>query len=215
MRLRYLLVYVVFLMILFLERFEYEDPPRGEAGLKEWGDAFYKKHPFPLYAIVLTTKSDSEVASFVQANHTELAGISGEQCCFIYFSDIKKIDNLVDDFDIDGHQTWVYEIAKGLDIPYECIPGILFFERIDYGQYIYISLKDKSKSQIIDLVRRIFGYISRSSSSNPYIRLKEFANSSLATSDPCTLLERNAIALKSGKKAFEVVNIIFDRFFPS
>jgi hypothetical protein len=113
--------------------------PQNIDQLKGWWDDFAAKYSYPLYAIMLASEADSEAANFFQNHLRELSDLSGEDCCFIYFRDLDRANRL-EPFVYSEHAKWLYQLTKLLGIDNDELPCIVFCERIDSGNYLYMNL---------------------------------------------------------------------------
>jgi hypothetical protein len=141
--------------------------------IEGWWREFHEKVNYPLYGTILADKSDIEVAKFAQNYLTELDTISGKDCCFIYFRDLSRAKDLLP-FDFSEHAQRVYPLAKLIGVDFKKFPCFLFFEVIDSGQYVYISLAGRSQQEIIALARQIFDHIGCRENSEPLTQLRTF-----------------------------------------
>lgn len=179
MRFSYFLAAGIFLLLLFLEEEEekreyYEHVPQDVDELKKWANEFHKRVNYPLYGIVLAGRDDVEALSCVQDHHTDLAQISGQDCCFIYFRDLKKAKDFANFLHSRDQADWASQIVNLVGISDRQLPGFLFFKRIDSGKYMYISLKGLSKQKILVLAREMFEYVRRGKSADQLTKLKGF-----------------------------------------
>lgn len=169
----------IFLLLLFLEEEEekreyYEHVPQNVDELKKWANDFHKRVNSPLYGIVLAGKDDFEALSFVQNHHTDLKDISGQDCCFIYFRNLKKAKDFANFLHSRDQAEWAHQIVNLVGISDRQLPGFLFGERIDSGKYVYISLKGLSQQEILDLAREMFEYVRRGKSADQLTKFKGF-----------------------------------------
>jgi hypothetical protein len=141
--------------------------------IKTWWQKFKERLDYPLYCIILADSSDTEVASFMEKNLSELDAISGRDCCFIYFRDLEKAKSLAS-FNFQEHVRRVYPLMKFLDLQSSWLPCILFFEQLGEGDYVYISLANLSQQEIMALVRQIFDHLRKRKKSTPLAKLKRF-----------------------------------------
>jgi hypothetical protein len=151
----------------------YDKVPRNIDELTEYWTSFKQSSQYPLYALILASQADEEVVSLVSNHRAELAEISGENCCFIYFRDLERAKMLTP-FDYAEHAQWVYPLVRLINLDLGTLPCILFFEDILSGNYAYIGLKGKSVSEIIHLTRELFGYIKQHSRRRNLNALRSF-----------------------------------------
>src|SRR5260370_6423426 len=161
-----------------------------------WWQKFQAKSIYPLYCIVLGSKTDNEVALLVQNHLAELDAISGDDCCFIFFRNLKRARNL-SPFQYSEHARRVYPLAKFVGIDFSMLPCFLFFEQIDSGKYVHISLAGQSEQEIIVLVRTIFDFIRQRKTVSQLTRLKSFKHSQTLKITRKALVE-NAIQIGKG-----------------
>jgi len=112
----------------------YSEIPSDEDELNKWWERFYDRFKYPFYGIIMATNSDSEVVSLIKNHRDEIAEISGKECCFVYFRDIRMAQELTP-HQFSEHAKWVYPLAKIIGIDYGNLPCLLFFEQIISGEY--------------------------------------------------------------------------------
>ncbi|HEY5002832.1 MAG TPA: hypothetical protein VII61_06755 [Ktedonobacteraceae bacterium] len=138
-----------------------------------WWENFQKRFDYPLYAILLVGGTDIQGVEILVNYRSELDMISDKDCCFIYFRNMNKFKTLAP-FDASEHIKLVYSLARFVNLSYDHLPCILFFEQIDSGQYIHISLAGYSEQAIINLIRDIFGFLQQRKNRSQFDQLKRF-----------------------------------------
>lgn len=165
--------------------------------IEEYWALFRRRYTYPLYAIFLATEADIEIVTLITHYRSEIAEMSGEDCCFVYFRDIEKAKNLIP-FSFSEHARRIYPLARLLEIDIDLIPSILFFENLFAGEYVLFDLRDKSVNEIIELQRHLFSYLRQRSRGrplkNPLRYLKSFARARRVSVTRDTLI-RNAVQL--------------------
>lgn len=121
---------------------------------------------FPLYAVFLATKLDTDVVSFVQSSRSELAELSGKTCCLVYFRESSRAEKL-SPWDYSEHEKMVHPVARLIGIEPVELPCVVFFERITSGKYVRVPLRDVSRSDMPSVMRDVFMRIG-SDDHNPF-----------------------------------------------
>lgn len=170
------------------EEYYSSDIPSTKEELGNWWGKFYSQHPYPLYAVVLGSTADQEIVSLVENHRSELAQLSGNSCCFVYFRHTDAAKNS-QPFLFSEHFQWVYPLVKLVDIEYDALPCILFFEHIDSGEYVYITVKDKSHQGIIHVLRETFQYIRKTNQAQPLNTLRRYKRAKILSLKGRVLLE--------------------------
>ncbi|MCC6446122.1 MAG: hypothetical protein IT210_22050 [Armatimonadetes bacterium] len=147
--------------------------PDEEAELAAWWEEFRARADYPCYGIVLAARSDAEAVALAERHREELAWLSGDHCCFIFFRNLSAARNL-EPFRFEEQEEWVYPLSRLLNLDMRELPCFLFFERIDSGDYLLFSLKGKSVPEIISLAREMFETACRQEPEETFAVLKRF-----------------------------------------
>jgi len=122
---------------------------------------------------VLADTSDTEVALLLQNHLVEIDVITGKECCFVYFRNLDEAKNF-SIFNFSEHSRQVYSFARFLGIDTSKFPCLVFFNQVNSGEYILMSLAGQSHQEIIQFTRQIFDYLYKHKGSNPLNQLKKF-----------------------------------------
>lgn len=159
------------------------DPPEPWDGLdgskddiKEWWQDFQSKYRYPLYCIVLASATDTEAVQLLLNHNGELDQISGSDCCFIFFRDMSRRKNF-EPYIYSEYSRRIYPFARFIGIDFNKFPCLLFFQQVDSGRYIHVSLQGLSQQEIIVLVRNIMTHIHQDKNSSQFNGLKHFKSS--------------------------------------
>lgn len=181
------------------------DPGREWDGLdgnrdeiKEWWHEFQRNYSHPLYAVLLAGSSDREVVQLLLNHNDELDAISGSVCGFIFFRDLRRRKNF-EPYIYSEYSRRMYPLARYIGIDFSKFPCILFFEQLDSGQYIHVSLQGLSQEEIIILVRKLMSHVRQSKSSRPFDSLRRFKYSQTLVKSS---KELGSNVLEIGKAAF-------------
>lgn len=181
------------------------DIPENTDDLSKWWKKFSKKDKYAMFGIFMATESDLEVVSLVQENRDEISYISGKECCFLYFRDTKEAKYL-GPFQYFEHSKWVFPLADLIGIKYQNLPCILFFERINSGNYILIDIKQKNKYELIEMLREIFDYI-KAKKTSPFYALMKFKRAKIIKTT-LSAIAQNVITL-GRDKFYEMLKSLF------
>ena len=132
--------------------------PYSSSELEHWWAEFNLRHKYPLYCMVLATGADENVALLVENYREELAKISGDKCCFVYFRDIEKA-KLLEPFRFAEHAKGIMQFIKIIEVAPNKLPCLLFFEQLTSGKYVYIDIGGKTVPELIKFLRELFAFI--------------------------------------------------------
>lgn len=145
-------------------RFEEEEEgasyeiPNSSDELTNWWEKFRLRHKYPLYCMILATEADENIALLVENHREELAKISGDKCCFVYFRDIEKA-KLLEQFRFVEHARGVMQFIKIIEVQPNRLPCLLFFEQLTSGKYVYVDIENKSVTELVRFLRELFTFI--------------------------------------------------------
>ena len=140
---------------------------------RNWLDQFRKKTAYPLYCIIISHQSDTNISNIINDEYyrTDVAKISGKDCCFIYFrssAEEEKVNLHV------MHTERTYDVVDWLELEIDKMPCLLFFERLDYNKYIYIDLSQMTSEKIIVEMGKIFAFIRKNNRISPFEAIKKY-----------------------------------------
>ena len=177
--------------------------PANMTELKGWWSKAYKGRNYPLFALVIGTVNDQDVASFIDKCRGELQVISGKDCCFIYFRDEQRVKSGFK-WQFSEHSEIVIPLGQLLKVD---IPSIVFFEKIESGKYMIFPLRHLSSSQILWYMRDLFKYfygkpnkspLGRIQSASNRLKLKRLSNGLLGKVDASTTAFFRAVGKSVG-----------------
>ena len=123
---------------------------------------------FPMYAVFLATRVDSEVVSFIEDNRAELKDIPGPNCCFVYFRDRDEAAFLRP-WRYSEHERFVVPVAKLLGVPLKELPCIVFFRKFTACKYWRRELRGVPCNELMFKVRDVFSDV-QWDDANPFKR---------------------------------------------
>jgi hypothetical protein len=123
-----------------------------------WWREFVQEDISPLYCMLLATDADESAASLFENHSEELAEIAGDKCCLIYFRDLEKA-KLLEPFHFTEHANKVMQLIKIINVPPNRLPCILFFENMSSGKFVYVEIKNKTISELMETWREVFAFI--------------------------------------------------------
>lgn len=145
---------------------------------------------FPLYGTILADTADETLASFIKVKRLEIEEISGKDCGFIFFHNLNNAKNF--SFVPSEHLQRVSVFTQLLNIEFSKLPCLLFFEQLDSGKYITISLANQSSEQMNGLIHQIFESLYSRKNIGPLTQLKRFKTAQFITRTKKTLLRNIA-----------------------
>lgn len=134
-----------------------------------------EKDENPLYAILLYTEEDINIAKYVRSYYNELNSLSGKTRVFVFEAEPvgKEVyqywSNMLSN--IDEYRGWnalgltktkpydkaqIYDLCGIFEIPKDKVPCILFFNNLDLNETKFIVLEFTKDEKLTDFFRRVF-----------------------------------------------------------
>ncbi len=111
---------------------------------------------YSLYGIFLFTNADQETVKLVEHYRWEISRISGGKFCFLYFK-----ENELSEIDIQYHSKIALNFSDTFDVPYDQLPMIVFFERLDLPEFVFFRMNNQTAEKSVSQLRRLFSYMKK------------------------------------------------------
>ncbi len=149
-----------------------------------------EKDENPLYAILLYTEEDINIAKYVRSYYNELNNLSGKTRVFVFEAEpvgeevCQYWTNLLSN--IDEYIGWnalgltktkpydkaqIYELCGIFEIPKDKVPCILFFNNLDLNDKKFIVLKFTKDEKLKDFFRHVFTVCDKAVNVSPEKRI--------------------------------------------